>query len=416
MPPLEFTSPAVVINISFFREQVSYLPEELEHRNKLISFMGTTATSCNEKFQTYQNDDCQLRIELHHEYINYIWYIDESPENMSVEKFYQSLPESWLEQAPTEVFSKNWLNFEKGKLHFTPSTALSVLFGDNQILASFTERGSARVWTDFKAHMHDGFTCFYVEDLELGPKRSGRIAHRLIDMQNYRKLAEISWPVAEEIIFKLERYEKDLSNLIDNISQFQVHQTEQDLLTELFDISIVSENWRNTSAHRFSATQAYQRILMDRIDEFQESKVLGYQSVASFLKRTSLPVFRTCNSANDRLNTFISRIDRATSLLSTKIRSRTEQQNIELLHRVENQNAQQIILQETIEAFAIVAISYNFVALLQLLVESLIKRGVNIDSSLVLIISVPASLILSYGLIKFLKYKKNYKATKINKP
>ena len=119
-----------------------------------------------------------------------------------------------------------------------------------------------------------------------------------------------------------------------------------------------------------------------------------------------MPTFRTCEAANDRLNVFISRIDRAISLLSTRIRSTVEQQNNALLTSVDNQNRQQIKLQQTIEAFAIIAISYNGSSLINLLLESLQKQGMPIDTAFWTTASIPLVILSSYGFMLYLRKRK----------
>ena len=122
-----------------------------------------------------------------------------------------------------------------------------------------------------------------------------------------------------------------------------------------------------------------------------------------------MPTFRTCDAANDRLNVFITRIDRAISLLSTRIRSKVEQQNNTLLNSVDKQNKQQIILQETLEAFAIIAITYNSCALIKLFLDSLKLQGLDIDTPLWISISIPITLIGSFLLMRFLRKRKQGK-------
>jgi uncharacterized membrane-anchored protein len=80
-----------------------------------------------------------------------------------------------------------------------------------------------------------------------------------------------------------------------------------------------------------------------------------------------------------------------------------EQQNTGLLTSMDEQNRQQITLQETIETFAIVAISYNASALIHLLLESINAQGVSVNVPLYTSISIPITIIISFVAMKYLK-------------
>ena len=246
-----------------------------------------------------------------------------------------------------------------------------------------------------------------IEDFTLGPKRRGRVSQNMLELENYRSLAEIAFPIAEKIVFELESKEIELAVIVKRISQVSETDLQQGLLSKLLELSVVSENWRSETGHRFSATIAYRKIFEDRLDNLNGAEVMGYQPFSKFLNKNTMPTFRTCEAANDRLNVFIARIDRAISLLSTQIRSTMEQQNNALLASVDKQNKQQITLQETIEAFAVVAISYNSTALIKLLLESLQAQGFAINIPLLVSISIPATLIISYVSIRILRKRKS---------
>ena len=242
-----------------------------------------------------------------------------------------------------------------------------------------------------------------IDDISLGPKRRGRLCQNILELENYRSIAEIGFPIAEDIIFKLEAQEISLALMVDEISRASDTSIQQSLLNKLLDLSVKSENWRSKTGHRFSATEAYQKIFEDRLVNLDETKVLGYQSFSKFFNRNTMPTFRMCEAANDRLNVFILRIDRAISLLSTRIRSTMEQQNNELLTSVNEQNKQQIKLQETVEAFAIVAISYNGSALINMLLNSLNTQGFEINIPFWTSILIPCTFLVSFILLRLLR-------------
>lgn len=194
-----------------------------------------------------------------------------------------------------------------------------------------------------------------------------------------------------------------MAQIIQAISTIKDTDKEQELLHQLLDLSVTSEEWRSRSSHRFSASYAYQKIFEDRLHELDESKVLGYQSIAKFLARAAMPYHRTCEAASGRLEIYISRIDRAISLLSTRIRSSIEEQNNVLLQTVNKQTKQQMVLQETVEAFSIIAISYYASSLVKYFLESMHSLGADISPYKWMGVSLPVILASTYLSMKYLR-------------
>jgi uncharacterized membrane-anchored protein len=320
--------------------------------------------------------------------------------------YISDVPGNWLKSFPGRLLTQSLLSFEKGNAEQPPFSKLESLFGKHQLIGNFVENESARIWSDFYATSDNPIFRVHIDDFSLGPKRRGRLAQRILELENYRSLAEIAFPIAEEIVFELEKKEQYLAEIIQKITLALDENQQQKLLYQLLDLSTSSESWRSKTGHRFSATLAYKYIFLDRLSTLDESTVLGYQSFSKFLMRAIMPTFRTCEAANDRLNVFITRIDRAISLLSTRIRSKMELQNNALLSSVDKQNKQQIILQETIETFAIIAISYNVCALIKLLLDSLNEQGFVINTPFWLSASIPATLLVSFLLMRFLRKRK----------
>jgi uncharacterized membrane-anchored protein len=313
----------------------------------------------------------------------------------SIELFIESLPTKWLVQFPGKLLTQTCIKFEKSSIATVPIAKLVDRFGDYQLIGNFVEGQSARVWTSFNRDKVNAIHHLYVEDFKLGPRRTGRLAQNVIELENYRILASLAFPIAEEIIFALGAKEYLLTNIIKKITHATDTKLEKELFNQLLDLSVISEDWRGQSSHRFSASRAYRRIFMDRLSELDEEKVLGYQSLSKFLTRSSLPAFRSCDAANDRLHIFISKIDRATELLATRIKVTSEAQNQALLKSTNQQIHQQMVLQETIEAFSIIAISYYASSLVKYLLEALKQWGIPINTTLWAGASVPVIILVT---------------------
>lgn len=408
-PTPSFVSPTHVYCHTFLRQHSVNTRAECDHLNSIIEHKTLVSEALSNKLKRYRGKNVELRVEVHNEFICYVWILSKLSTDSDVLSYIQDVPVHWLTHFPGRILTQSLLSFEKGNIEKIPFITLERLFGKNQLIGNFVENESARVWSDFHADPKNPIFRVQIDDFSLGPKRSGRLAQCLLELENYRSLSEIAFPIAEDIVFELEKKEQYLTEIIQEIPLAIDEMQQQNLLYKLLDLSSSSEQWRSKTGHRFSATSAYKNIFLDRLNTLDESTVLGYQSFSKFLSRAIMPTFRTCDAANDRLNVFITRIDRAISLLSTRIRSKVEQQNNTLLNSVDKQNKQQIILQETLEAFAIIAISYNSCALIKLFLDSLKLQGLDIDTPLWISISIPTTLLGSFLLMRFLRKRKQGK-------
>jgi uncharacterized membrane-anchored protein len=392
---------------TFLRQDEIDLAKEKKHALDFMRHNNLDQQFISPRLEVYANIDMEVRIEIHHEFICYILIASENLEFAELNELFTDLPYGWLKVFPGKLLTKISVIFQNAHDEIKLDK-LTKFFGEVQLIGNSVENNAARIWTDFYDHDND-LIKILIEDVSLGPKRRGRIFQNILELENYRSLSEIAFPIAEEIIFELELQEFKLAIIVNDISQALDTKVQQKLLDQLLDLSVISEGWRSKTGHRFSATAAYQKIFEDRLVNLDETKVLGFQSFSKFLNRNTMPTFRMCEAANDRLNIFITRIDRAISLLSTRIRSSIEQQNTDLLKSVDKQNREQITLQKTIEAFAIVAISYNASALIRLLLESINAKGITIDVALYTSISIPITIAITLIAMKYLRYKNHLK-------
>src|SRR3546814_4997340 len=109
-----------------------------------------------------------------------------------------------------------------------------------------------------------------------------------------------------------------------------------------------------------SATAAYAQIAQDRLASLECTDVAGFQSLAEFTDRRLLPAVRTCASFVRRLETLSVRIERATSLLRTRVDLAMQAQNVELLRSMDANAARQLRRSEehTSELQSLMRISY----------------------------------------------------------
>lgn len=82
------------------------------------------------------------------------------------------------------------------------------------------------------------------------------------------------------------------------------------------------------------------------------------------MDRRFAPAMRTCQSVADRLGRLAERVNRASTLLRTRVDIALEDQSQSLLASVERSARRQLGLQQTVEGLSVAAISYYVLGLL----------------------------------------------------
>jgi uncharacterized membrane-anchored protein len=117
------------------------------------------------------------------------------------------------------------------------------------------------------------------------------------------------------------------------------------------------------ASFRFSATHAYEEIVVQRIEVLREERFEGRQIFEEFMSRRYTPAMRTVSSAEVRLRAMADRAMRAGDLLRTRVDVERSTQNQSLLESMDRRADAQLRLQRTVEGLSVVAISYYAVSL-----------------------------------------------------
>jgi uncharacterized membrane-anchored protein len=180
---------------------------------------------------------------------------------------------------------------------------------------------------------------------------------------------------------QLGQSEKELSDIIDSLEQKDCD--DQALLTRLVGLAASVERMTADHAYRFAATAAYDKLVIERIVELRESPITGTQSIGEFMKRRLSPAMATVAATSQRLISLSERINRASSLLRTRVDIATEEQNRLLLEKLTKGQELQLRLQSTVEGLSIAAISYYVVSLLLYAGKAGKAAGLNIQPELI---------------------------------
>ena len=227
--------------------------------------------------------------------------------------------------------------------------------------------GPVQIWSDFLVR-NDNFGRLVVASGDVPPTDLGRIIHQLQELGNYRNLALLGLPLAQEKSAAVTRLENELVGIAERMD---AGIADKKLLEELCGVAAQLTRITAETAYRMSATVAYARIVEERLDALGSSRISGFQSLQEFTQRRLLPATRTCASFSARLESLSVRVERATSLLRTQVEMVVQMQNAALLASMDKNAERQLRLQRLVEGLSVVAVSYYAVGLLAYILHAI---------------------------------------------
>lgn len=243
---------------------------------------------------------------------------------------------------------------------------------DCEYAASWVSGEGARLWTDL-ALRPDGFVGYLLEtrfdeEAAMGPARLGRLVRRICEIETYRLFALLAFPHARAVRTALNRLDTVVSGAFDADAG-----SDAQVLTKLTDAAQDVERLLTETDFRFGAGAAYRNLVETRLGELREVRIEGQQRLGKFLDRRFTPAMDTVATTRARLEALATRIERACALLRTRVDLSLQQQNQALLRSMDMRAQLQLRLQETVEGFSVVAISYYAFMLLSKVVHGLLE-------------------------------------------
>jgi uncharacterized membrane-anchored protein len=223
--------------------------------------------------------------------------------------------------------------------------------------------GAATLHTDLRPDAA-GMTRYAVALKGDDPVVAGRLALILLEIETYRLMALLAFPVAGEAAAQLRGIDTEAGALASRISEDLGVEDDRALLARLVGLSGRMEVLNAVTAFRFAAANAYYEIVLGRIASLREAPLPGMQTIAQFMDRRLGPAMRTCASVAERERALIARIARAGQMLNTRIDLVTQAINADLLASMNRRALAQLRLQRTVEGLSVAAISYYALSLL----------------------------------------------------
>lgn len=292
------------------------------------------------------------------------------------------LPSDWLEELPGSVLAAVHVHAEVRPKDFDKSDEgvpahLESLFNRQSLIGGSVFADQARFWGDFRIH-EDGFMRFAVQCAEgFNEALLGRVVQRLIEVETYRAASMLGLEDARGLWPRLNHIDAALAEATSSIGGKEP-EAEREVLDRITDLSAEIEKITAQNAFRFDAARAYCAIVWRRIEVLSAQPLPGLIDLRAFMTRRYDPAMNSIEATRARLGTLSERANRAATLLRTRIDVALEEQNRALLDSMNKRSATQLRLQETVEGFSVVAISYYAVGLLsQLLAPVATQIGVS---------------------------------------
>jgi uncharacterized membrane-anchored protein len=247
------------------------------------------------------------------------------------------------------------------------------------VVGGAVAEGRGWAYADFRIR-DDGFTRFLVLNREMGLGQAGRMVQRLLEIETYRMMALLAFPVARRTAPDLASMERELAAIVED---------EARLLDDLTRLAARVEHLQGATRFRFEAAEAYEALVTRRLSELREVRIAGLSTIEEFLHRRLAPAMATCRSTSRRVGNLAGRLTRASALLRTRVDIAREQQNQQILKSMNRRGRLQLRLQQAVEGLSVVVITYYGVSIVGVLAKAAKVAGVEWNPDVVMGISVP---------------------------
>ncbi len=300
----------------------------------------------------------------------------------------ESADASWVSDLPGQTISAIHAVVATAETWPPPLDLPSAEFGSRDaMIGALISGGAGAAFTDLRIR-DDGFGRFLLIDHGMTAGQIGRSLQRLVEMDAYRMLALIAFPIACARMGELSEIERELSSVTGALVS-AVEKDEPALLERLTSLAAQVESLHSASQFRFAAAASYYELVERRIGELREQRIQGLLTFREFMERRLAPAMRTCRTVVERQDSLSQRIARVTELLSTRVELSSQRQSHALLDSMNRRAQLQLRLQETVEGLSVAAITYYIVSLVGKAAEGLDAEGMRINPSLAMGVAIP---------------------------
>jgi len=384
-PPELLTAPVRISYLAMFSDTANR-DAERAHIATLAAAFGVRPPGPRAIHYSADFGRFRLKWERHSEFARYKFIVNGAGEDPFDDPPVQKLPAEWLAGIAGQVLVATHVALlAPAEVEYDAISAR--LFAGNPLVGAGIAGGAAVALTDFRIRA-DGFSRLVVLDASLRPRQAGRAVQRLLEIDTYRLMAQLTLPVARQLAPELERAEQELAEIATALTSV-TEAGEPELLDRLTRLAAEIESFEARDHYRFSAARAYYQIVQRRIEELREVRIPAIQTFKEFTELRLAPAMNTCMVTAGRLEALSGRVARATQLLSTRVDLTREHQTIEVLHSMNRRADLQLRLQQTVEGLSVAAVTYYIVGLIGYAARGLKAAGLGVNPELVMGLSIP---------------------------
>jgi uncharacterized membrane-anchored protein len=315
----------------------------------------------------------------------------------------EQLPLEWAAALPGQVVRATQIALLPRTEPEPSAEQLGGWFNLEELVCCDLQGGEARLWSNFRLHA-DGLGRLLLQDRSLqGKGDPARLIQRLQELGNYRNLALLGLPLAQQLAPQLTAMEQRLAAISSAIAASAA--SDEVLMRQVSQLAAELTELTTAAGFRMSATRAYAQLVSDRLAAMAVVRRAGFQSLTDFTERRLTPAVRTCNSVWQRAQQLAEHTSWAGSLLRMRVETALERQNAALLASMDKRTAMQLRLQQAVEGLSVIAISYYAVAMFGYLLKGLSHWLPKLDASVATGLAAPLMLLITWLLMRRLHHQ-----------
>ncbi len=394
-PSTPLVAPMVALRLGNVSGQAG-VDSDRAHMAALCKMLGLAEPDSKARWWAVESDGFSLRWERHTEFSSWTVF---APAATAADPRgpLERLPADWCAALPPDMLVATMIELRRDDGTVAAPTA-----SDGVMIGASVLEGAARVFTDFRDD-DAGMTRFRLLVRTDDAALTGRLVLILLEIETYRLMALLAFPLAGETAATLRGIEEEAGILASRLSEDAGVEADRALLARLVALSGEAEALTAATGFRFNAASAYHDLVHDRVDSLREDGIAGLQTIEEFMERRLAPAMRTCDTVATREQAVIARIARAGQMLNTRIEVASEASSAALLASMNARADQSLKLQRTVEGLSVAAIAYYSLALLAYPVKALEKSIPGLDSTLVLAVMAPVVAILVWLAVRRLR-------------
>ncbi|MBF6990317.1 MULTISPECIES: DUF3422 family protein [Cupriavidus] len=277
---------------------------------------------------------------------------------------------------------------------------------DGPVLVGSDVLGGGKVYCDWNVRA-DGYMRILAIDEDFREEQGGRLLQRLYEIETYRMMALLALPVARSLGRELDDIHASLQQLMRAMDARRAGDDDAELLDRLTELAVRVESLSGHSG-RFSASRAYERIVLARIQELREQRIEGMPTISEFMERRFGPAMETCRSVWSRHEQIAARVARAVDLLRTRVNLTQERDVTRLLAGLDRTARNQLHLQHAVEGLSVAAISYYVLSIAAAGLKALHVVKLPVDPELAEGLLILPVVLIVFGIIKRSRTQKSH--------